>query len=347
MRGPIKMASANKYNLFKLFEIIRPQRILKIFRYFKILKHFWRNLKIHTAYLVTLKRIALPRKKMYVITSKDKYSGTSSSDIANPLEVTEIATELVITRLYLIALVNQGKLPRKVCIVCAEDRKSLYTKTFDEVITYTKFKELKISSKFTIDLLGQGIFNKLASGDVERRLLPYLPFYRNWERDKESILSFQESTLDNYDLSRKFVALVIRLRGAWPEKNLPSNFWSMLIQNFTDAKIPVFIFGKEAEIFCNYENVNFISSFQDWCTLIKHPNLMNIGSTMTGAVYPALIFGSAKTKITLIDNLNLINLHGHDPSFYNPCINFAGCKIDFIDTIPTPKEFFNALTKSL
>ena len=46
----------------------------------------------------------------YIICAKEVYEGTSYSDVANPLRMTEIATELVITRLYCIMLLKEGKI---------------------------------------------------------------------------------------------------------------------------------------------------------------------------------------------------------------------------------------------
>jgi hypothetical protein len=198
-----------------------------------------------------------------------------------------------------------------------------------------------------VDLLGTGIFNKLASGPVNDRLIPYLPFYRNWERDKDEILNIEYEVSRGIDLSTPFVALVIRLRGAWPEKNMPKEFWTELIDIFYKANIRVFVFGKEAEVFCTTPNVVYVSTYKDWCNVVASPNLKHIGSTMTGAVYPSLVFGKSSTIITLIDNLDLMSVHGNDPSFYHSSINFAGCSVEFIRHIPTPREFFNVITKNL
>ena len=42
----------------------------------------------------------------YIIVAKDRYKGDLTSDAQDPLSITEIATELVITRLYLIILLH-------------------------------------------------------------------------------------------------------------------------------------------------------------------------------------------------------------------------------------------------
>jgi hypothetical protein len=105
------------------------------------------------------------------------------------------------------------------------------------------------------------------------------------------------------------------------------------------------VFGKEADYFCLTENTTFIDNFRDWCSIVTDPNCTHVASTMTGAVYPLLIFGNPEAKMTIVDNLGLMSLHGNDPSFYNPCINFSQIEIEFINKIPTPEEFYGAITK--
>ena len=61
-------------------------------------------------------------------------------------------------------------------------------------------------------------------------------------------------------------------------------------------------------------------------------------STMTGGVYPCLIFGHENINMTIIDNTRLMEEHGGDPSFYDDCINFSKVKFDFIKHIPTTEE---------
>ena len=70
----------------------------------------------------------------YIICAKEIHSGTSIDDIENPLEVTEIATELVITRLYCLMMLNDGTISKTDTIVTTSERKCLYENIFDNVI---------------------------------------------------------------------------------------------------------------------------------------------------------------------------------------------------------------------
>lgn len=284
----------------------------------------------------------------YIIVSKNVYEGTSTSDVKDPLQVTEIATELIITRLYLIDMLKTGKISVDDTVVCIEERKCLYTNIFNNVMSHAEFRERKdISQEDIIDLLKEDIFHRLAGGAVENRLIPYLPFYQNYERDREEISNIEKSGISEYDTSKPFIGLVIRKRQAWTEKNMSNEFWIELLELLDKNNIKTFIFGKETLFFCQTSKATYVKDYKDWCTLVQHSNCKHVASTMTGGVFPLMIFGNSEAKMTIIDNLNLMSLHGHDPSFYNPCINFQKIPIEFIKKIPTIEEFYERITADL
>ena len=101
---------------------------------------------------------------MYIITAKSDYEETSTSDIANPLSVTEIATELVITRLKLIELLNTGQVNESDTIVTWPERFCLYTNLFKEVISYSDYKQKGAGGAEVLDLVSD-IYN-LARGGI-------------------------------------------------------------------------------------------------------------------------------------------------------------------------------------
>jgi hypothetical protein len=280
----------------------------------------------------------------YIITAKDVYAGNSIEDAANPLIVTEIATELIITRLYLIMMLQEGIINKNDCIVTIDERKCLYTKIFKNVISYQDF--IKKNEK-CIDLLHPDIFNKMSSGPVNQRIIPYLPFYQNWERDKHIIKDIEFSSMCDYDLSQSFICLVIRKRSAWTEKNMTNEFWTDLVNKLKKNNIKTFVFGKETENFCDSKTIIHVKNYQDWCTLITNKNCKHVTSTMTGGVYPCLIFGNSNIKMSIIDNTHLMNRYSYDPSFYNDCINFSKIKINYINYIPTTEEIYDTITENL
>ena len=268
----------------------------------------------------------------YIITAKDVYRGTSGDDSANPLLVTEICSELIITRLYLLDLLARGEISSSDTVVTIEDRFCLYTEIFGNVISFKNFSSLQLSENDeVIDLLENSLYIWLANlGGIV-----YKPFYKNYERDKSLIESVDWGDLEDYHVNDKFAALVVRKRGAWPEKNLSDEYWKALIVKLRQRGVQVFVFGKETESMCDGDGVQYIKNYKDWCSLVRHKNCAHIFSTMTGGVYPALIFGAPNMRMTIIDNTGLMSLHGGDPSFYDDCINFSKVKIEFIDHVPT------------
>jgi len=277
----------------------------------------------------------------YIIVSKNIYEGTWSSDKADPLYVTEICSELIITRLHLINMLKSGEVTIDDTVVTTDERLCLYTKIFKNVITFKEFLQTKLSENDSVvDLLVASTYDHLAVGGG----IPYKPFYQNYERDKEEISNIDWSDMSEYDLSKPFSAILIRRRGAWPEKNMTDEYWTALIEKLNQSGARIFIFGRETEQFTNGKNIKYVKNFRDWCTLVAHPNCKHITSTMTGGVYPALIFGAQHMKMFIIDNTNLMEGHAHDPSFYNDCINFSKVKIEFSKTIPSIEELYDKVT---
>lgn len=282
----------------------------------------------------------------YIICAKEYRDGTSTDDIDSPLQVTEIATELVITRLYCIMLLQEGKISIKDTVVTSSDRRCLYSSIFENVMTFKEFRDEVWPEDEVIDLLVGNTFNSLAGGAVGSRKIPYLPKYQNWERDKDYITNITLNTLENYDVSKKFVCILIRLRKAWPEKNLGEAYWKELIQNLEDKGIKVFVFGKEVDKFAT-DKTQFIPSFQDWCSIINHENCQTVVSTISGGVYPVFICGHKGQNLIIIDHKDTVKKHAHDPSWYNDCINFTGVNKKLITKLPTVEELVEEINESI
>lgn len=278
----------------------------------------------------------------YIICAKEMYSGTSTNDAASALQVTEIATELVITRLYCLMMLNDGTISKTDTIVTASERKCLYENIFDNVIDWNTYTTLNTSGNKIIDLLSRDIFNSLSSGQVKDRLIPYLPFYQNWDRDKNNIQDIHFSSLKEYDVSDKFICLLIRTRSAWPEKNLSKEYWKKLIKVLEDQNIKVFVFGKETEEYAT-EKTEYVKNFRDWCSIVNNSNCKQIISTITGGVYPAFICGTDKINLVIIDNLDLVKKYGYDPSWYNDCINFTNVNKNIINYLPSTNELVDII----
>ena len=126
--------------------------------------------------------------------------------------------------------------------------------------------------------------------------------------------------------------------------NLPENYWRTLIKELKSQNKKVLVFGKETEIYSD-KDVQHISNFRDWCSIVNHKNCTNIISTITGGVYPAFICGNPSLKLIIIDNLDLVKVYGYDPSWYNDCINFTGIEKRILNYKPTIKELMEIINE--
>ena len=279
----------------------------------------------------------------YIITAKEIAEGTSRSDIASPLKVTEIATELVMTRLTCIMMLKSNAISEDDTIVTNKDRLCLYQNIFRNTISWKDFQQISPHpGDKIIDLLSNKIFSRLHLRMGRNQKIPYLPFYEHWERDKEEITNINFSDLTNYDLAGEFVALLIRTRKAWPEKNLPEPYWRELIGELESQGKKVLVFGKETEKYAS-STVQCVSNFRDWCGIVKHSNCKSVVSTITGGVYPVFICGNPNLKLIIVDNLDLVKDFGYDPSWYNDCINFTKIQKIILNYKPTPQELMEII----
>lgn len=274
----------------------------------------------------------------YIITGKNIFEGTSTSDKADPLECTEMCTEMIITRLRAIELLNTGVISKSDTIVTWKDRFCLYENIFDNVIDYQDYlKYIDFPAEFetnwvesTIDLVSQ-IYELCTS-------INYKPSYDRLEQDRSEIFNINLSLYKTLEFE-PLVCLLIRKRAAWSEKNLDDNYWTELIRTLLSNGKRVVVFGKDTENFkVVFPNIIHLTRFKDWCSIIANENCESVISTTSGGVYPIFFVGTGKSKLLIIDNTKLVEKHGDDPSFYNKCINFNNTEIKVFDYVPTNDE---------
>jgi hypothetical protein len=176
--------------------------------------------------------------------------------------------------------------------------------------------------------------------------LPYKPFYKNYERDKEEILNinYNDEILKS-DLP-DFLMCIPRLKNADTRRNLDINYWNDFLKLSKSKYEKVFVFGRGVSHLKD-DQIIYVDKFKDYCSYIHHPNCVDIVSTISGPCHFAHFFGNSgfKTKMTMIDNHNLIEKHGSDPSYFDPCLNFTKIPIQFINNLVSPEELLSLLKK--
>lgn len=275
----------------------------------------------------------------YIIVSKgtsDFNRGNGTFDSGTPTYQTESATELIISRLAAINYLKEGKITKNTTVVTLSERKFLYENIFNNVETYDSQKKYDDC----LDLITDQTFDELC------RTIPYKPFYKNFERDKNEILNIKyNNEILNMQLP-DFLVCIPRMKNSDKRRNLDKQYWIDFI-NVAELKYEkIFIFGKGNEDMETSKS-SYINTFQDYCSLIHHPNCVDIVNTISGPCHFAHFFSNTanKTKMTMIDNNNLIEKHGDDPSYFHPCLNFSKIPINFVNYLISPDELLFLIKK--
>ena len=267
----------------------------------------------------------------YVISAKgadDVNSGNGSMDAGTPISQTEAATELIINRLCLISYYNEGLIDENTTIVTLKERVFLYENIFKNVEIYNINK----TYDNCLDLV---TFKKL---DELCDILPYKPFYKNYDRDKKEILNIAyNEKIINEELP-EFIICIPRLKNADRRRNLDQSYWYDFINEAKKIYGLVIVFGKGNENIKG-ENIRYVDTLQDYCSYLHHIKCIDVVSTISGPCHYVQQFGnvSNNTILTMIDNLNLIDMYNDSPSYFNPCINFTNVKINLINELVSPK----------
>ena len=172
----------------------------------------------------------------YIITAVGDHNvnkGNGSRTTGTPATQTEAATELIINRLYLIDLLQQKVISKSDTIVTLPERKFLYENIFDNVIDY--YDKLRNQAK-------RDIVKETTSGDGLNHI-PYKPFYKHYERDKDLIydINYNDKIL-NKKLN-DFIICVIRLKNSDTRRNLDLDYWKEFLSSIQNRYDKIFIFG--------------------------------------------------------------------------------------------------------
>lgn len=273
----------------------------------------------------------------YIIVSKgtsDFNRGNGSFEAGTPTIQTESASELIISRLAAINYLKEGIINKKTIVVTLSERDFLYSNIFENTQTYDPSK----TYDDCLDLITDQKFDELC------KTIPYKPFYQNFERDKYEILNikYNENIL-NSELP-EFLMCIPRMKNSDLRRNLDKNYWIEFINAAKLKYKKIFIFGKGNEDM-ETNGVSYVNTLQDYCSLIHHPNCIDIVSTISGHCHFAHFFSNTanKTKLTMIDNNNLIEKHGNDPSYFHPCLNFSNIPVHFINHLISPLELLSLI----
>ena len=261
----------------------------------------------------------------YIICAKgnvDVNAGDGSFNGGTPESQTEAATELMINRLAVIDMLQQGEISKSDCIVTLPERKFLYQNLFDNIEEW--------NGQTGIDIVTGKYWGRL----------PYKPFYGNYERDKKLIFNITyNNDILNSDIGN-FLVCIPRLKNSDTRRNLPQHEWEDFINHVKKNFDKVIVFGKGNELLDNGNDILYVDTLQDYCSYLHHKNCKHVVSTISGPCHYVQQFGNidGNCTLTMVDNLGLIQRYGHDPSYFHSCINFTNVKINYVNDIKKLKE---------
>lgn len=299
----------------------------------------------------------------YVITAKNNFDGVNNH-VTDPLQRTEICTELIMTRLKAIELLNTGVISKSDTIVTRIDRKCLYENLFDRIIDYQHWCEIITDDYhrhivksdymqngaehlFENKFVCSGVYDLVSHINEYDDTIPYKPFYQRFEQDKNELFNIELN--HNLHVSPEpYLCILNRQTPNHPEKNIPSSYWLKLINAYigqTGCNSKVYVFGERMDLTGLENHVNYVDNLKDWCTLLANSNCKSVVSTVTGGVYPIFFVGHDKSKLIIIDLDGLSIKHADSPSFYNECINFKKVNVIKLYQEPSPIELLNLIAQ--
>lgn len=284
----------------------------------------------------------------YIIVAKGTHnhnSGNGSRNVGTPTSQTEAGTELIINRFAVINLLKQGVINEDTIVVTLPEREFLYTHIFKNVEIYDPNKIYEDC----IDLVNDNNWEyhpdayKWAYNGIST-ILPYKPFYQNFERDKNEILNIHyNQDILNKDLP-PFLIVVARFKNSDTRRNLDKQYWADFLEESVKKYDKVFVFGKASDDLGG-DKIEYIDTLWDYCSYLHHPNCKSVVSTLCGVCNHVQFFGNTNndTVVTMMDTDGLIAKHGNDISYFNPAINFTNVKYKFINSVPEPLYLLESL----
>jgi hypothetical protein len=270
----------------------------------------------------------------YIITAKNIHDDPYTTD---PCKRTELATELISTRMKALVMLDAGIVSKSDTIVTRIDRKCLYDQIFDNVIDWDEFviflREDYALIDSTIDLVKDICDGSIDTAKNFNNEFPVIP---------ESIFNISLDC-DRKLYTRPFICVLIRSNKNDSQKNLSENYWGEFILHFKEKNpgTDVFTFGDKLSL--NISGVMHVENLRGWCALLSNENCKVVLSSCSGGVYPIFFVGHKNSNLIIVDNLKLTLKHSDSPSFYHDCINFKNVRVGAVYSIKDPSSLIEQL----
>jgi len=250
------------------------------------------------------------------------------SEIGTTEQYQELGWALMVSRLAYIRDLKLGKWTINDPVVCLSERKFLYTKIAKTVISYDDF--LKIENPGNVyDYTYQD-----SSGCIIGTFEDLEELHQEYEQGKlhkykypnciKAILEVDYIDNGKYNLEEcKFAGILIRIRNWSATRNLDDSYYKGIIDEAKKRYDKVFVFGLGSERIWKDKDVIYISTLEDWASVMNHPNCeMVIGPGSGGTMICQICCNS---NLLLIPNGGPI--YQRSALYYSPSVSFSEVKI--------------------
>ena len=253
----------------------------------------------------------------YIVTGIGK-----KSDIGTTEKYTELGWELMVSRLAYIRDLHKGIWTPQDTIVTISDRKFLYSKIANNVISFEDLNNENIFKYTHENVCRMNDLDDIHGDYMNNKINHY-----KYHECKDDILRIDYSNVEEkYNISDRFAGALVRIRNWCPERNLNDEYYSSIIEQLQSKYNKVFIFGLGSERICKDKCVVYIDTLQDWASIMNHPLCDVIVSTGSG--------GGAICQICCNSNLILIRncplLCKRHPLYFSSGVTFSDLKIKLI-----------------
>lgn len=266
----------------------------------------------------------------------------SKTDIGTTETYQELGFELIVSRLTYIRGLKTGLYTPDDVVVTVDDRKFLYTKLTNNVISCAEFNDIRTKDpSINVVELDMNLELDKLHGDYQRGLINHYKYLE----DLDLILALDYSDVNaKYGIgyNEKIAGTLIRVRNWAAFRSLDDGFYSAILDELQGKYGRVFVFGLHSEKFWQGREITYIDNLQDWASLIALPNCEVVVAPASG--------GSAVCQICGNSNLLLVSsdceMCQRHPLYFAPSVTFGDLRIQVTSTIESVREKLNGIIGS-
>jgi len=280
----------------------------------------------------------------YIIVSANKRKGVVGDDAGNNHVYTELGWEVVGTRLDCIRMLQRKEISSSDVIVTQEDRKFMYSRIFDSVISCDEFANMSPDPSSVISLVDNIDQSSFLNHDIfyDPSSPKSIAKYRWFREDFDLITKFDFADISHLPVSGKFFCVCLRYRDHNSYKNSKDDFWDVVLKRMVDDGAVVFLVGKGSDRKSGEKRIH-ISKLAEYASLISHPNCRATVGSATGTMLFAHF--CCRNSIWAVDHAGMIGdqISLNNAVYGGNCVKFMDIPYNVYRGEPNVNEFVNAV----